>query len=116
MKLTMLKNKVPMAPTGHVTAVPGTSRIRGYALQVIRNRILTRDCGVCRCDDCKRTGALKLAHEVEHRIPLWAGGAEDDSNRYAINIDCHKAKTKREAAERSRGGLSANRSEPATEA
>jgi 5-methylcytosine-specific restriction endonuclease McrA len=80
-----------------------TQRIRGSALQAIRHRILTRDAGQCRCTECKTTWRILPAHEVDHRVPLWAGGQETDANRYAINRDCHKAKTAREAAARARG-------------
>lgn len=78
-------------------------RIRGSSLQVIRHRILARDRGICRCEECIRTGAIKAAHEVDHRIPIDFGGQEDDANRYAINIDCHKAKTAAEATRRACG-------------
>lgn len=99
-KLKMLAPRLgTVAPTVGV-GVPATPRVRGSVLQTIRRRILLRDNGLCRCDECKQSGAVKLAHEVEHRVPLWAGGAEDDDNRYAINRECHKRKTAREARER----------------
>lgn len=73
---------------------PGaTERIRGSALQAIRDRILTRDAGICRCAECTRTGDIRPAHQVDHRRPLWEGGAEADPNRYAVAIDCHQLKT-----------------------
>lgn len=68
-------------------------RIRGSALQAIRDRILTRDHGVCRCAECIRTGDVRAAHQVDHRRPLWDGGTETDGNRYAIALDCHQLKT-----------------------
>lgn len=96
----MLRPRLATVTNAVGTSIPPTVRIRGGALQTIRARILLRDNGICRCDECKASGAVKIAHEVEHRVPLWAGGAEDDSNRYAINRECHKRKTAREAAER----------------
>ena len=63
----------------------------------IRERILVRDKGLCHCAKCLQTGALKLAHQVDHVRPLWAGGTESDSNRCAINVECHKLKTADEA-------------------
>ena len=81
-----------------------TQRITGSRLQTIRHRILTRDGGMCRCEMCKRTDDVRKATEVEHRVPLWAQGQEDDANRYAINTDCHKAKTDCEARMRAAGG------------
>jgi len=105
-KLQTLKSRLQAAPNrlSHISHTVGTDRIRGSALQKIRDRILARDCGICRCDQCLQSEHAAMAHEVEHRIPLWAGGAEDDSNRYAINRDCHKAKTGCEARMRTAGG------------
>lgn len=105
-KLQMLRPKVATLPTSaqHQPRMAGTERIRGSALQRIRDRILYRDQGICRCETCKRTDTLKVATEVEHRTPLWAGGQEDDGNRYAIASDCHEAKTRCEARMRAAGG------------
>lgn len=103
-RLQTLRSSVQTLKTTRST-IAATDRIRGRALQAIRHRILRRDAGICRCSTCQRTGALKAAHEVEHRIPLWAGGTEDDSNRYAINVDCHAEKTRCEAAMRAQGGF-----------
>jgi 5-methylcytosine-specific restriction enzyme A len=102
-RLTTLKPRVATLDARRLPAAGATERIRGSAHQKIRDRILRRDAGICRCDECQATGALKVAHEVEHRIPLWKGGAEDDSNRYAINRDCHAKKTAAEAKERAGG-------------
>jgi 5-methylcytosine-specific restriction protein A len=103
-RLQTLKPRIQTLDTRRIATPAGTERIRGRALQTIRDRILRRDCGICHCAACQATCALKPAHEVDHRVPLWMGGAEDDSNRYAINADCHKAKTALEAAERARKG------------
>lgn len=82
----------------------GDDRIRGSALQKIRDRILTRDCGLCQCTRCKETGAVKLATIVDHIVPLWAGGREDDSNRQAISDECHDLKSSDEARQRAGNG------------
>lgn len=82
----------------------GDDRIRGNSLQAIRRRILTRDCGLCQCEQCKATGRVREGTIVDHIVPLWAGGREDDSNRQAINVECHKVKSDAEAKQRSRGG------------
>ena len=71
----------------------------------IRDRILTRDAGVCRCARCLQTGALLPAQQVDHVVPLWAGGAERDANRCAINTECHKLKSAAEARMRSLGAF-----------
>lgn len=105
-RLTTLKPRIgTVSGRLQLAAAQQTERIRGSALQAIRRRILYRDAGICRCDDCQRAANLKPATEVEHYLPLWAGGQEDDSNRYAINPACHEAKTACEAAMRSRSGF-----------
>lgn len=82
-----------------------TERITGRALQRIRERILSRDCGICQCQECKELGRLLPATEVDHTIPLWAGGRESDDNRLSLNSECHARKTAKEAAMRSRGDM-----------
>ena len=62
-----------------------------------RERILKRDQYLCRCDDCAQLGRIREAHEVDHILALAHGGTDDDGNLRAINRDCHKAKTQREA-------------------
>jgi 5-methylcytosine-specific restriction protein A len=104
-RLKMLGTRVPTLQNDRAPAIAATDRIRGYALQKIRDRILRRDQGICRCDDCVRTGKLRPASEVEHYLPLWAGGAEHDANRYAINSECHEAKTTCENRMRACGGF-----------
>lgn len=78
----------------------GDARIRGSSLQGIRERILMRDHGMCQCERCKASGEVRPATIVDHKIPLWAGGKEDDSNRQAINEACHLEKSAAEAKER----------------
>lgn len=60
--------------------------------------VLKRDGYVCRCEECTRLGRLLPADEVDHIVPLSQGGTDDDDNLQAINRECHKAKTAREAA------------------
>lgn len=54
------------------------------------------------CERCEERERVTAAEEVDHRIPLWAGGADDESNFSSLCRDCHAAKTAAEAAERSR--------------
>lgn len=93
-------------PTLKRQAVPelttsGTLRTRGNTWARIRNAVLTRDMGLCQCEQCRTDGALTLATEVDHIRPLWEGGTDSMENLQAINSACHKAKTKAEAARRS---------------
>lgn len=62
-----------------------------------RAAVLQRDGYLCQCDDCRANGKLLVAHEVDHIVPLSQGGTDDPSNLRAINRNCHRAKTQREA-------------------
>lgn len=57
----------------------------------IRDRILRRDCGLC--VQCREKGILALASEVDHRVPLFQGGTDDDDNLDSLCDPCHKAKS-----------------------
>lgn len=86
----------------------GSRHERGYgaAWDRIRERILKRDCGICQCEECKALNRLRSATQVDHRVNKaeWKrvhgslAGVDDDSNLRAINVECHKRKTAREAA------------------
>ncbi|QIL73646.1 HNH endonuclease [Diaphorobacter sp. HDW4B] len=52
------------------------------------------------CVDC---GRVHASNEVDHDKPLEQGGSNDQSNLVVRCVDCHKAKTKREAQARARG-------------
>jgi 5-methylcytosine-specific restriction enzyme A len=104
-KLTTLKSRLQTLKPVVAAHKSGDDRIRGSALQRIRDRILTRDRGVCQCARCQKTGAVMPASIVDHTIPLWAGGAESDHNRQAINSACHDLKSAHEAACRAAGAF-----------
>lgn len=72
-------------------------RKRGSAGVKDRDSIKRRDCGMCR--HCGRLGRV-----VDHIVPLWAGGSDDESNKQLLCDACHNSKTKREAAQRAGGG------------
>ena len=109
-RLTNLKPRVAALNTQRVApAITATERIRGRELQRIRDRILSRDCGICRCDECRATGRLLPATEVDHTIPLWAGGREADDNRLSLSPECHAKKSAQEAEMRTKGESPATR-------
>jgi hypothetical protein len=62
----------------------------------IRERILARDGGLCRCEECVASGQPKQAGEVDHITPLHKGGSNDDSNLRSLNFECHERKTLQE--------------------
>jgi 5-methylcytosine-specific restriction protein A len=72
---------------------------RGYGNDWRRLRVIVmrRDRGLCQCDECKKLGRIRVAHEVDHIIPKSQGGTDDLSNLQAINRECHKAKTARDS-------------------
>jgi len=72
-----------------------------------RRRVWLRD--GAHCVDCGAlvdiTPGTEQAFELDHEVPLWAGGLDDDSNRRCRCIACHAEKTAREAGERARIGM-----------
>jgi 5-methylcytosine-specific restriction protein A len=99
----MLKPQVAMLRTTQVKTLV-TERMRGSTWMKTRHRILMRDNGLCRCEECKASGRILVAHEVDHVIPLHEGGADADHNLAAINSECHKRKSAAEASRRGGGG------------
>lgn len=102
----MLKPRVALIQTAGARA-PGIVRIRGTTLQNIRERVLRQACGLCQCVRCKADGITRMATIVDHIVPLWAGGPDDDGNRQAISPECHDLKSRHEAACRARGAFEA---------
>lgn len=104
MKLPTLKPRLSTVGA-RITSLaqrPGTvERKRGWAGVQDRNRIRARDCGLCQ--ECKRSGRISLGVAVDHIVPLWAGGSDDDANKELLCQPCHDAKTAREAVQRARG-------------
>jgi 5-methylcytosine-specific restriction protein A len=70
--------------------------------QAVRRVVLARDKGLC--VHCAASGHVSLARDVDHRIPLWQGGAAlDPANLQSLCRPCHKAKTAAEASARASG-------------
>jgi Restriction endonuclease len=80
------------------SAQRGSRHARGYgtAWDKLRAQVLRRDCGMCQCDECRTSGRVRPATEVDHHIPKAEGGTDDLSNLRAINKDCHKVKTQQD--------------------
>lgn len=79
----------------------GTERIRGYALQKIRRRILRAR---PLCARCLTRGFTTQATQVDHIVPLYLGGEESDSNRQPLCDDCHDEKTAEDLQHKPKGG------------
>ena len=103
MKLKTLKSTLPILNTSRVKVLDAkagaTPRIRGSQWMKTRRQALVA--GSFTCVDC---GRIHSSNEVDHDKPLEQGGSNDQSNLVVRCVDCHKAKTKREAQERYRTG------------
>ena len=72
-----------------------TPRIRGRKGRYLRDRWLSWNptCAICEAMTPPR---YTVATEVDHIVPLFKGGADDDSNRQSACAPCHEAKTARD--------------------
>lgn len=94
-RLTTLKPRIDALRTGPKAAT--VERLRGHANQRRRERLLSAH---PLCVYCDREGRVTLADEIDHRVPLWMGGTEDDANLDPLCRPCHAEKSRREAAMR----------------
>ena len=81
------------------------SRIRGRALQTRNTRLLHYN---PLCVHCTEAGRVSAAVEVDHVIPLWAGGEDAEHNLQGLCIPCHEAKSRVETAQRMACGQNLN--------
>ena len=105
MKLQTLKPRLQAASGRLPVLAPARAdvveRKRGSAGVRDRDRIRRRDCGLCQ--ECKRNGRVAMGAAVDHIVPLWKGGSDDDANKELLCAPCHDVKSAREARERARG-------------
>lgn len=80
-------------------------RIRGRRLQRIRREHLQRE---PLCVLCARKQVVRAGTEVDHVIPLFKGGADDETNRQTLCDECHKAKTRQDLGQKDRIEFDAN--------
>ena len=102
MKLTTLKPRLSTVGTSRVQTLQHThpdrvERKRGSAGVKDRDAIKRRDC--YKCQSCGRLGRV-----VDHIVPLWAGGSDEESNKQLLCDDCHKEKSALEATQKAGGG------------
>ncbi len=76
-------------------------RKRGSAGVKDRDAIKARDCGLCQ--RCQRAGKVTVGSVVDHIVPLWQGGSDEDSNKELLCDPCHDTKTAGEATQRAKG-------------
>lgn len=100
MKLTTLKPRIKAVTLGRIAMLPKSTAVerkRGSAGVADRIKIKQRDKGLCQV--CRRPGYI-----VDHIIPLWEGGSDEDENKQLICAPCHDAKSAVEAKRRAAGG------------
>lgn len=103
-RLTTLKPRVqtlgakPASPGGWAATSTKSTTERGYgwAWQQTRERILSRDNGLC-CM-CSKAGKATLAVDVDHVVNKAEGGNDSDANLQSLCRPCHKVKTAGESA------------------
>jgi len=74
----------------NMNKVEPTERIRGRILQRLRTRIM-QDQPLCRM--CDEKGFVTPGAEMDHIVPLFKGGSNDDDNLQMLCVECHLAKT-----------------------
>lgn len=116
-RIAAVKPRIQMAQASRLQQAPrsgATQRDRGRGRQAARLRIWLRD-----GPNCKGCGKLiditpgtPDPFELDHTMPLWKGGKDNDANRQCLCVQydtqgrktgCHAEKTAQEAAERARG-------------
>ena len=101
-RLQTLKPRIGVAKLSRVATMTtdntGAGRKRGSAGVRDRERIRKRDCGLCQ--ECKRQGRTTRGVDVDHVVPLWEGGSDEDSNKELLCTACHQAKSAEEAKRR----------------
>lgn len=104
MKLKTLKPRLSTAPA-RLKLSPenpnATPRMRGGSWMRRRAAWLSAH---PLCVHCQESGRAEVATQVDHVIPLWKGGDDDESNYQSLCEPCHQEKTSIEAAQRASCG------------
>lgn len=100
-RLHNLKLRIPTLSTIRVAMHQPIQRLRGRAAVERRTRWLSEN---PLCKSCLDEGRPTPGYQVDHVIPLWKGGPDDESNLATLCRHHHASKSAKEAAERARGG------------
>ena len=57
------------------------------------------------CVMCSARGRISAATEVDHIMPLYKGGTDDDANLQPLCHDCHANKTRADKGHRHRAQI-----------
>lgn len=67
-----------------------TERVRGWKLQRLRRRLMQENPLCVKCDE---RGEVRAATELDHIVPLFKGGSNDEGNLQLLCEECHREKT-----------------------
>lgn len=101
-KLQSLKPRLGTIPGRlQMASAIQTDRLRGRAAVQRRSRWLDQH---PLCVQCEAEDTVTAATVPDHRIPLWAAGADDERNLQSLCAPHHDAKSACEARMRAAGG------------
>lgn len=100
-RLSSIPGRLDAAPSSRLKTPSQSARIVGGRLTAIRARHF-RDRPAC--VRCLSAGVTRAATELDHIVPLWAGGRDVEGNRQGLCHACHADKSAGEARARSGGG------------
>lgn len=96
--------KKPSRKAWQHPASSSTARGYGYAWQRLRLIVLARDNGLCQCPECKASGRIRQANEVDHIVSKaraaslgWSQAQVDSlDNLRSVHTECHRRITMRD--------------------
>ena len=68
-----------------------TVRMRGENWTKIRRKWLTAN---PLCVMCEAHGYVNMADHIDHIVPLFKGGDDNENNYQSLCVECHRIKTK----------------------
>lgn len=88
-----------MLPKSGAQSLPVMSieRVRGSVLQERRRNYRAYNPW---CVECAQQRVQRTWDELDHRVPLWQGGEDNESNLQGLCYEHHALKTAREATQR----------------
>lgn len=96
--MARLTNLKPRVSTLAARVTPHqVERTSGRPWMRLRSRLLSAR---PLCVACERQGRVAAAAELDHVVPLWAGGTDDERNLQGLCRACHAEKSADEAAQR----------------
>jgi 5-methylcytosine-specific restriction protein A len=94
-RLRTLGTKLQINKTSQQRMSNGLARVKGSSWIAIKKSFELHNPRLCA--ECDREGLVGNGDELDHIMPLWAGGTNDPSNLQWLCKEHHKAKTNKEA-------------------